>query len=164
LEYANGYSFRESKRAVFARSDVALGGDFFVAGRHSVQAIIVDLGDAAIGELKIDSPGVSYLNSIKPSSSEKKIDEEFSLYKNGLTIASFSNGAEKKFSFGKISKIEIDRTYAMRSIAYRPQGAEALPKDRDVIVVLRVVKRDKDGATTLVWRELSRGTGLEMKK
>jgi len=162
LEFANGFSFRETKRSVFARSDVALGGEYFVTGRHSVQTIIVDLGDKPLDELTVDSQGISHLVSFKPSDQEKKVDEEFLLYKNGLTVASFATGKEQKFNFGKVSKIVPNTTYALRTVAYRPPGVEPLPKDKDVLVVFRVVKVDEKGDTTILWREESRTEGLVM--
>jgi hypothetical protein len=162
LEFANAFSFRESKRNVFARSDLALAGDFLVTGRHSVQTIIVSLGDTPIESLTIDSPGITHLASFRPSTQEKDIDGEFQLYKNGLTVASFETGSEIKHSFGKVSKVIENTTYAVRSVAYRPVNAEPLGKDKDIITVFRIVKKYEDGAITILWRELARNDGLVM--
>ena len=161
--FANSFSFREGKRNVFARSDIALKDSYLITGRHSVQTMVVRLGSIRLDSITLDSGGLSYLRGFKPSKSAAKMDAEFDKLANGVTVATFTpDGKEIKFNYGKISMAEVGMTYAMRSIAYRPVASDPLPKDKDVIVVFRVVAHEKNKNVTIVWKVLTQKVGMEM--
>lgn len=162
--FANAYSFRENKRAVFARSDIALSEKYLFAGRHSVQTLLVSLGNADLAAIGRDSPEVSFLFAFRPAEDPKGMDAQFAELVNGLTIAAFDGDTETgRRTYSKMALVERGCTYALRSIAYRPEGEDPLPKDADVVVVFKLVERSGSGAT-IVWKEIARGEGVQMKK
>jgi hypothetical protein len=163
-EFANAYSFRENKRAVFARSDIAVTSDYLVAGRHSVQTLIVRLGPKEVQWIDRDSPEIGYLFEFTPAPDAKGMDAQFEELKNGLTVVEMS-GSEMKGarSYSKTARIVPGEVYAIRCIAYRPEGSEALEKDRDVVVVFKIVETPGEAGTTLVWKEIYRGDGMVME-
>lgn len=162
-EFANAYSFRESRRTVFARSDIAVSGEYLVAGRHSVQTLLAYLGNIEINDVSEASKGIRYLLAFRPKILADEIDKQFAMLDNGVTVASYSDGeAGTSFTYSKRCRIRKNGTYAIRSIAYRPTGNEPLPKDQDVIVIFKVLGEAENGAVTILWKELVRSTGREM--
>ncbi|HUF02715.1 MAG TPA: hypothetical protein VMM38_00915 [Aridibacter sp.] len=163
-EYANAFSFRENQHTLFGKSDIGITSDYLVGGRHSVQTMIVDLGKREIGAVTADSPEIGFLFSFRPDESVKGMDAQFDDLKNGMTVANFENGVVGPTrNYSKAAKIETGHVYAFRSIAYRGETTDPLAKDVDVVVVFKVVERDEDGGTTIVWRELLRSPGMVMK-
>ncbi|QQS41298.1 MAG: hypothetical protein IPM63_18370 [Acidobacteriota bacterium] len=163
-EYANAFSFREKLHTLFGRSDIGITSKYFVGGRHSVQTMIVDLGQMELSAVDRDSAEISFLFSFVPEASSKGMDAQFDDLKNGMTVASFENGAVGRTrNYSKVAKIEPGHVYAFRSIAYRGETTEPLEKDADVVVVFKVVDREEDGDTTIVWKVLSRKPGMVMK-
>lgn len=163
-EFANAYSFREQKRTVFGRSDIALSRGFIIAGRHSVQTILADLGTSDIGRLTPESPEIAYLFGFVPRSDPAGMDAQYDELKNGLTVANYDNGRiGEKQTYSKAARILPDRVYAIRAIAYRSPDSSPGEKDADVIVVFKIVETDDEGGATIVWRELSRKEGLTMR-
>lgn len=163
-EYANAFSFRERERAVFARSDLALAKGHLVGGRHSVQTILVPLGDADFGGLTAESPEISYLFGFKPAEDAEGMDAQFEELRMGLTVTNFANGSPSgKFTYSKSAKLRPGGVYALRAISYRSPAISPSDKDTDVVVVLKVLETGKDGGATILWRELSRKPGMVMK-
>lgn len=162
-EFANSYSFREKERTIFGKADIGVTADHFVAGRHSVQTLLVDLGERDLEGITADSALIGYLFSFLPLESAKGMDAQFEDLRRGLTVTNFENGtAGERFTYSKAAKISAGHVYALRTIAYRGEGSEPLPKDVDVAVVFRVIDLH-DGAVTIIWKEISRGPGLVMK-
>ena len=163
-EFANAYSFRERKRTIFGRSDIALSRGFIIAGRHSVQTILVDLGTLEIGLLTPESPEVSYLFGFAPLSDPAGMDAQYDELKNGLTVANFVDGSiAGRLTYSKAARIVPDRVYGIRAIAYRSPDSSPGEKDADVVVVFKIVETDDEGGATVVWREISRKEGLIMR-
>jgi hypothetical protein len=163
-EFANAFSFREGEMTVFARADLATNKGYILTGRHSVQTILVNLGDVPLEDLTLNSAGISYLTNFKPAAYAKQMDEEFDMFNNGVTVGDYRDGKiAGSYTYGKVTRIEENRTYALRSIAYRPESATLLGKDRDIVVVFRILDADKDGAVTILWKELNRTDGMVMK-
>lgn len=162
-EFANAFSFRENRHTLFGKSDIGITGKYIVGGRHSVQTMIVDLGEIELDAVGADSAEIDFLLSFKPDGSAKGMDAQFDELKNGMTVASFENGvAGPTRNYSKVAKIDAGHVYAFRSIAYRGETTEPAPKDVDVVIVFKVVGQDGDGTTTIVWKELSRKPGMVM--
>lgn len=162
--FANGFSFRQNEHSILAKSDISIKKDVLVTGKHSVQTIITDLGDVSLDDLSKDSAGVSYLASFKPSVESKEMDKEYNMFLSGLVAGTYANGGiVNPHSFSKASKIIINHTYAIRSIAYRPENSVALEKDKDVIIVFRVIDNDAAGGVVILWKQLEVKEGLVMK-
>ncbi len=163
-EFANAYSFRENRRAVFARADIAVTSQYLVGGRHSVQTLLVDIGKKEVIRINGDSPEIAFLFNFRPASDASGIDAQFEELKTGLTVAELDEGRViHTFSYSKAAKIVPGNVYAIRSISYRPEGSEPLAKDADVVVVFKVVETPGEEGTTLVWKEILRNPGMEMK-
>lgn len=164
-EYANAYSFRENKRAVFAQSDLGLSGEYLIAARHSVQTLLVFLGRKDVADIDLSSREISFLFDFRPSQDPALMDVQFNDLANGLTVAEFDGDRiTGKQNYSKAAKLQEGAVYALRSIAYRPEGAEPLGKDADVVVVFKVVALTSSGEVTIVWKELSRSPGVVMTR
>lgn len=163
-EFANAFSFRENQHTLFGKSDIGMSGKYLVGGMHSVQTMIVDLGEIDLAAVTTDSPEIDFLLGFKPEESAKGMDAQFDELKTGMTVASFENGAVGRTrNYSKVAEIEAGHVYAFRSIAYRGETTEPAAKDVDVVVVFKVVEREGDGATTIVWKELMRKPGMVMR-
>src|SRR5439155_4050276 len=117
---------------------------------------ITDLGKLPIDNVTLNSDGMAYLVGFQPrtdGASAVAIDEQL---RKGIS--------ENGHVYGRAAKVELDHTYALRSIAYRGkvmrsvQGASYNELDfdrrRDVIFAFRVVAMEADGSVTVVWTEL----------
>ncbi|REJ77875.1 MAG: hypothetical protein DWQ47_16065 [Acidobacteria bacterium] len=163
-EYANAFSFREKRRSIFGKSDVAVSRGFFVGARHSVQTMIVALDGVDFHQMAVDSPEISYLLSFRPGETAKMMDAQYDELLNGLTVVNFSEGKSTgRLTYSKTVEIEQGAVYALRAIAYRSAESSPSDKDADVVVLMKVVETDDEGGATVLWRELSRGPGMVMK-
>lgn len=163
-EFANAFSFREKRRTVFGRSDLAVAAGYFVAGRRAVQTLLVDLGVRELGILTPDSKEISYLFDFVPGETSEQMDAQYLDLKKGLTVTNFEDGsAGERRNYSKAAEIVRDHVYALRTIAYRGEASEPSGKDADVVIIFRAVETDGNGGTTIVWREIARGEGMIMK-
>jgi hypothetical protein len=121
-----------------------------------VHSIAVELGDVAIESASLATPGMKFLTEFQPSTSSADVTQVDMLLDRGITSGNFV--------YSKEVDPRLDRTFALRSVAYRGKVVRAAggigyneldyDKRRDVIVIFRVVGIDTDGIT-LVWRKLA---------
>ena len=153
--FANAYSFRETNHSSMPESDLSLGKASLDVGRTAVQSLFGELGDVPLENLTLESDGVSFLANMKPEQTMDKVTEQFLEIEQGIAVG--------KYSFAKSLPVKENTTFALRSISYQGANLVSEGKHADVIVAFRVVRRDADGAITILWKELSRKSGAKLK-
>ena len=162
----NSFSFRLPNYRMRSLADLTFSGAKFYATGALTQGILVKLGDVPIEGVGLRSKGVAYLAAYQPSSDIRQISEAAKRFEAGLD----SDG----FQYANRAPVEMNVTYALRSIAYRGevvrsfQGAifNELDYDKrsDVTVVFRTVGFDRSGTLTIIWRELKNSESPKVKK
>lgn len=150
------YSFRTESYRLPRLADLILHEGVFKTGGAFQQVMIVELGDAAIEGVTVETRGMKYLaesKAVKDSDEFTRNEEEI--------IKGIERGG---FLYRKGQLVKADFTYALRSIAYRGKyirWIDGVPYDelefdrrRDVIVAFRVVDMNPDGSVTIVWKRL----------
>ena len=151
---ANAYSFREKKHILSDSSDLVLDRDFLVTPQAAVQTILVNLGNIQLNKITSDSAGMEFLFNFKP---EKTIDEaikQSQQIRDGIVIGNYK--------YSNLLPAEENSAIALRSIAYSNSTVSS-GDSSDVIVVFRIVRREEDGAVTILWKELNRQKGIELE-
>lgn len=152
--FANAYSFREKKHLIIYKSDLVLEKGFLVTPEASVQTILVNLGDIQLNKVTLDSEGMKFLVSFKPKPLINDAVIQSLQIRDSITVGSYI--------YRNSLPVEENSTIALRSIAYSDSTASS-GKNADVIIVFRIVRRQLDGAVTILWKELSRQKGIELK-
>ncbi|MEQ1765399.1 MAG: hypothetical protein ABL984_19880, partial [Pyrinomonadaceae bacterium] len=152
----NSYSFRTEGYRLRHLADLTYANDKLRITGVFMHSIAVELGDVAIESASLTTPGMKFLTEFQPSTSSEDVAQIDSLLNRGVTSGNFV--------YSKEVDPRLDRTYALRVVAYRGKVVRAAggiryneldyDKRRDVIVVFRIVGIEKDGIT-LVWRKLS---------
>lgn len=152
----NSYSFRSDSYRLRHLADLTYSKDKLQMTGIFMHGMAVDLGDVPIETASLTTPGMKFLIEFKPSTSSDDVE----IVDNAL-IRGVKNA---NFVYSKEVDPMLDRTYAIRAVAYRGKVVRAAvgvryneldyDRRRDVIVVFRVVQIDNDGIT-LVWRKLS---------
>lgn len=150
------YSFRTRRYSMKRLADLTYGeGQFDTAGlvKHG---ILVNIGDVPLEKVGLDSPPLATLVTFEPIK-DYEMAEKFS----GILAQGVPAG---KLTFGSSLKVEKNRTYALRSIAYRTNIYRQVQdtvydefdfdERDDVIVVFRVVRHEPGESVTLLWKEL----------
>jgi len=143
-----GYRLRHLADITYADNKLRMTGIFM----HS---IAVDLGDVPIESASLSTDGIHYLTSFKPSTTADDVAVIDLNLTQGVKVGNFV--------YSKEVDPMVNRTYAIRAVAYRGKVVRSAggiryneldyDKRRDVTVVFRVVDITKDGIT-LVWRKL----------
>jgi len=152
----SSFSFRVRNYRIARLADITFTRDSFQATGALLHGIFVNLGDVKVDRVSINTKGMRVLRQFRPTSSfrnAKKTDEVLS---RGFV--------HKGFVYRRALYIKENTTFALRSIAYRGTLYRAIggatyneldfDKRRDVIVVFRIVRVDKEGRITILWKEL----------
>lgn len=135
------YSFTRLDHAYGYGSDIELSQNNFSVGFAGADyGFIVMLGDIPLEEVTLEDAGVQYLATFKPPRAEQEAREQH------------RRGRETGFEVGKYtykSRLPalVNNTYVLRSVNYGTS---------DVLIALRVVRRDFDGSRVMLWKLLKR--------
>ena len=150
------FSFRIDGYRLPRLADLMLYNGTFRADAVLQHVAMVELGNVGLAEVTLESPGMKYLVDLQPSRSGDK----FLAYDTELTQGINANG----YFYRKGHAVNLDSTYALRSIAYRGKYLRAVDeitydelefdRRRDVIVVFRVVETEESGNVTILWKRL----------
>ena len=164
------YSFRQGDFSNRDFHDVGVIGDVFVSRSLLNQGILVSLGDLAIQDTVVSSPGMSFLAEFSPA-----IDREGARRQ----LAEIGGGIEQDgYLYANQAKLVSSRTYGIRVVAYRmndrwssrlwPKNENQITKDElkfrglefdkriDALFVFRVIRIDENGGITIVWKRLEK--------
>jgi hypothetical protein len=152
------YSFRERNYRIGRLADIRFAeGDFSSPGVLQ-QAVFVGLGDVPLDKVSPTTPGMAYLNDLKPADNLSTV----------MTVSeTFSRGTEKDgFYYAAAIRGVDDMTYVLRSVAFRGTVVRSIGgvvfneidmDDRaDITVAFRIVRKHESGGVTILWRELDR--------
>ncbi len=152
----NSYSFRIDGYRLRHLADLTFTNDKLRITGVFMHGIAVELGDVPIETAGLMTPGMKFLTDFQPSTSSNDVVDVDNALARGIK--------SENFVYSKEVDPTMDRTYAIRSVAYRGKVVRTAggvryneldyDKRRDVIVVFRVVEMDKDGIT-LAWRMLA---------
>ena len=159
------YSFREREHTQANLADIRLKNDHFVSDGILMQGMLISLGDVGLHTVTIGSDKLKFLNNYVPPDTNKEAQKQFLLMTKGVV----SGG----YRYGKIIPARENTTYAMRVIAYKGNVLRSyrgfhfdlLAGDNriDLTLVFRVIRKESDGALTIVWKELSRRKSPKIK-
>lgn len=152
----SSYSFRIKNYRISRLSDLTLQANRFATKGFMTQGILVDIGDVRLESVSLMTAGVPYLKSFQPATEVQqaaKIDNDF--------LKGVQDG---DFLYKRTAPVKENSTILLRSVAYKGNSMrshQTLTYDEfefdersDVIVAFRVIRRDADGAVTIVWREI----------
>jgi len=130
------YSFTRKTHEYGQGSDICLDSQYLSVGFAGADyGMLLKLGDVPINDVIFESPVAHFMASYNPPSQEVAVRQEQTNFGTGVTV----NGVVYKTRV----PVELDTTYLLRSISF----------DRtDVLVALRVIRKDTDGSLILAWR------------
>lgn len=159
------YSFREKEYAPELLADIRLKNNHLISDGLLAQGIIVQLGDVALENVSVNSDGMKFINEYVPQTMNKEAHKQFLQMIHGVKAG--------KYVYRRIVPAIENITYALRTIAYKGSiyrtfrgfRFNLLDGDKriDQTLAFRIVRREKDGALTLVWKELERREAPRLK-
>lgn len=160
------FSFRKRNHSDRKLSDIRLKDNVLISDGIISQGMIVALGDLPLENVSIGSDGLKFLSAYLPAHKNREELDEFKKLAKVLT--------DSGYNYSQTAPLAENMTYALRVIAYK--GSVLLPlygyfyydlleqdKRADIIVAFRVVRKDKDGIVTLLWKELSMKDSPKLK-
>jgi len=159
------YSFRVESYRLPRLADLVLSKDVLKTDGVLQQGIMVNLGDIPLENISLQTKGLKYLLDVKPVSdieSFLKLDRELS---KGIEADGFL------YRLGFYAKEQS--TFALRSIAYKGKFFRSIKgvtyneldfdKRKDIVVVFRVVEKEKNGNISILWKVLSNSNAPALK-
>jgi hypothetical protein len=161
----NAFSFRTRNYQMSRLADLAFRGARFVTPGVLAQGIFVKIGDVPIEKLSLSDHRLQYLSSFRPADEINEVLKAEKTFETGVDIGGFR--------YASSAPVEINITYALRSIAYRGESVRVIQgaifneleydKRRDSIVVFRTVGFERNGSLIVLWRELRNGESPKVK-
>jgi hypothetical protein len=135
------YSFVRLTHEYGYGSDISLEQGHLAVGFAGCDyGIIVRVGDVSLQDLSSDLPVVSALARYRAPSYEPEIRVEQRRFMSGISLLD-------GFPVSGRLPVEVDTTYVLRSIIYG---------ESDVLVGLRVARKDSDGSLIMAWKLLDK--------
>lgn len=154
----SSYSFRTRNYRIPHLADITFTENSFQATGVRLHGIFVNIGDVPLEQVNLQTKGMDFLTDFAPEADFQKARE----IDKQLSVGIEKNG----FLYRRALRALDDTTYVLRSVAYRGQYLRAVSgvtyneldfdKRGDVIVAFRIVSRDKDGAVTILWKQLAK--------
>lgn len=152
------YSFREKEHTIEILADIRLKNGFLISDGILSQSILVNLGEVAIEELAPTSEGLKFLSDFSPNPQGSEAQNQFIQLMRGVKVG--------KYEYKKALPMIENATYALRVVAYkgnvfrsfRGYRFDILDGDKriDLTIIFRVIRKEQDGAVTLLWKEIER--------
>jgi hypothetical protein len=134
------YSFAKLTHEYGFGSDISLDHDQLSVGFAGLDyGMLLKVDDVSLQELSSNHPYASPLINYDPSTVESVIRKEQRKFATGTVI----DGLSLKRSV----PVEVNATYLLRSISY---------SSSDILVGLKVVRRDSDGSLIIAWKLLKK--------
>ena len=121
-------------------SDIGLeGGELQVPGAGADYGMITNLGDVPLEAITLGHPRLNFLAGYNVPTEEPQARLEYRKFATGTAVG--------ELMYKTRLPVMVNNTYLVRSISY----------DRsDVLVALRVVRKDTDGSLIIAWRLLKK--------
>jgi hypothetical protein len=134
------YSFERHTHEYGYGSDIELGSGYLSVGFAGADyGMLTTLGDLPIEEISIEHSGVQFMATYNVPSEEPKARLEYRRFAAGTTVD------DRRYQTRL--PVAVGTTYLLRSINYDTS---------DVLVALRVIRRDADGSVIIAWRLLKK--------
>jgi hypothetical protein len=134
------YSFVRLTHEYGFGSDISLDHDKLLVGFAGFDyGMIVQVIDQSLDDLSTDNPWARPLMDYSPPKAESEIRREQTRFGLGATI--------DDVTLRSSAPIEIGGTYLLRSISY---------DSSDILVGLKVVRKDSDGSVVIAWKLLNK--------
>jgi len=132
------YSFVSLTHAYGRGSDIALEQGFLSVGFAGADyGMLLNVGDVPLEEINIEHPKVKFLAAYNTVLEEPKARVEQRRFSEGANIDGLT--------YSRRVRANVNATYVVRSINY---------SDSDVLVALRVLRKDTDGSLIIAWKIL----------
>lgn len=133
------YSFVRLTHEYGYGSDIELDHDSLSVGFAGFDyGMIVRISDSSLDNLSAASPAVKTLMDYQPARPELAIRKEQRRFSQGTNI--------DDLNLKRTVPVEVNATYLLRSISY---------EQSDVLVGIKVVRRDSDGSVVIAWKLLN---------
>ncbi|HVE58323.1 MAG TPA: hypothetical protein VNB22_15940 [Pyrinomonadaceae bacterium] len=152
------YSFREKEHTIELLSDIRLKNGVFISDGILSQSILVHLGEIALEEIAPASEGLAFLTEFSPSAQGVEAQNQYTQMMRGVKVG--------KYEYKKAVPMIENATYALRVVAYkgnvfrtfRGYWFDLIEGDKriDLTIAFRVIRKEQDGAVTLLWKEIGR--------
>jgi len=159
------YSFREKEHTLEILADIRLKNGFLISDGILSQSILVNLGEVALEELAPTSEGLKFLAGFSPDSQGIEAQKQYIQLVRGVKVG--------KYEYKKALPMIENATYALRVVAYRGNVFRSFrgyrfdilggDKRIDLTIAFRVIRKEADGAATIVWKELERKDSPRIK-
>jgi len=152
------YSFREKEHTIEPLADIRLRNGYLISDGLLAQGILVRLGDIGLENIARSSEGLEFLTDFEPSAQGTEAQKQYLRMMRGVK----ADGYEYKKAVPTVE----NATYALRVIAYRGNiyrrfrgyrfGLLDGDKRIDLTIAFRIIRKEPDGAVTLLWKEIGR--------
>lgn len=142
------YSFSRLTHEYGFGSDIGLEqGNLKVGFAGADYGMITNLGDVPLEEIALEHPSVNFLSEYRVPTEEPQARLEYRRFATGTAI----DDAVYKTRL----PVAVNKTYLLRSISYDVS---------DLLVALRVVRKDPDGSIIIAWRLLKKNPKPELAR
>jgi hypothetical protein len=140
------YSFSRHKHEYGYGSDIELDHGFLSVGFAGADyGMLVKAGDVPIEEITFERPVLRFLSEYVVPNAETGARSEGRKFSEGTLVDGIN--------YKRRLAVEMNTTYLLRSINYG---------ESDVLVALRVVRKDTDGSVIIVWKLLKKYSAPEL--
>lgn len=134
------YSFSRRVQEYGFGSDISLDSNYLSVGFAGADyGMLVSLGDVPLQEISIEYPGAGFIASYSAAAEEPQARVEQRRFSNGISVDGFN--------YKNRLPVAVNTTYLLRSIYY---------SESDVLVALRVVRKDTDDSVIITWKMLKK--------
>ncbi len=154
------YSFRQNEYVTSKLADVGIQGDWIFSLGLFNQGFLVNIGDVPLEQISLSTKGADFISNFSPALSIKESDEQFIKFENGVV--------NEGLLYQKLLPLEVGKSYILRVIAYKIDYSydkatsigtiKYFPlkddKREDIIIAFKILDKDEEGSTTMIWKEL----------
>ncbi len=132
------YSFSRRTHEYGYGSDIELDSGYLSVGFAGADyGLLYKVGDVALDEITVEQPNLRFMSEYVPPTAEPEARMEARKFGQGTSVDGIT--------YKRRLPVEVDTTYLLRSINY---------SETDVLVAVRVVRKDSDGSVILAWKML----------
>lgn len=154
------FSFRQKDYVVSRLADIGIHDNWIFSLGFFNQGVMVNIGDIPLEQVSLSTKGADFLNGLLTSTEIPEIDKRFQEFENGVV--------NENLNYQKVLPLELEKTYVLRVTAYNIAWFQEQEtsigkikiyplkedKRKDILIAFRIINRDDEGNTTLIWKEL----------
>lgn len=154
----SSYSFRSKMYRTKRLADITFTGKHFDTDGLVKHGILMDIGDIPLDKVNLKTKKLETLVTFQPVSKYEDAEKMSNILRRGVQAGDLL--------IGSLIKVKENKTYAMRSIAYKTKVYRRVQDTTydefdfderdDVIIAFRVVRYDPNESVTIVWKQLKK--------